>query len=82
MMLRVVNQKNGKPGGSALTAKIPKGKAKVSYVLPEKLVERIKIRAVRQKKRLSGMVEELLVDGLRYDPEASRSPEATTATAS
>lgn len=48
-----------------MASNLAKGKAKVGYVLPEGLIERIKLRAVRQKVRPSTAAEELLLLGLK-----------------
>lgn len=62
-----------------MSTHLAKGKAKIGLVLPEALIERIRLRAVRQKMRPSAAAEELLYLGLKALKGAKTEPETVHA---
>jgi hypothetical protein len=64
--------KNGTAKGSPRV--LPKGKNTVSWLLPEKIIVQIGIKAVRERKRQSFIVERLLLKGLAAEARGPRNP--------
>lgn len=56
---------------------VAKGKARVGYVLPEKLIERIALKAVREKSRPSRVVDRLLTRGLEAEQADAKTQPAS-----
>lgn len=59
---------------------VAKGKRVVAYSLPEKLIERIGTKAVRERKRACEVAERLLVRGIQAEADDKKAePEAESA---
>lgn len=58
---------------------LPKGKNSVTWLLPDKIIVQIGIKAVRERKRQSFIAERLLAKGLEAESRSGRRP-APTAT--
>jgi hypothetical protein len=56
---------------------VAKGKARVGYVLPEKLIERVALKAVREKSRPSFVLERLIVRGLEAEQAEAKHQSAS-----
>jgi hypothetical protein len=69
--------KNGVAKGSPRV--LPKGKNSVTWLLPDKIIVQIGIKAVRERKRQSAIAERLLMKGLEAESRgAKRAPSEET----